>query len=86
MIAEARNRKINKIFELDSHVYAFGSTTIVLCMSVFKWAKYYKPKSGIKLHTPQDIETKAPNFVDITFPTFTIQKLYLRFHTNQEHI
>lgn len=86
MLAEARNRKINKTFELDGHVYAFDSMTIDLCPSVFEWTKYCKPKGGIKLHTPQDIETKAPNFVDITFPTFTIQKLYLRFHTNQEHI
>lgn len=28
MIAEARKRRINKIFELDGHVYAFDSTTI----------------------------------------------------------
>lgn len=28
MIAEARKRRINKIFGLDGHVYAFDSTTI----------------------------------------------------------
>ena len=30
MIAQARSRRIEKIFELDSHVYAFDSTTIDL--------------------------------------------------------
>ena len=28
-------RRIQKIFELDGHVYAFDSTTIDLCLSVF---------------------------------------------------
>ena len=28
MIAEARKRRIERIFELDGHVYAFDSTTI----------------------------------------------------------
>jgi hypothetical protein len=35
MIAEARKRRINKIFELDGHVYVFDSTTIDLCLTVF---------------------------------------------------
>ena len=48
MIAEARKRRINKIFELDGHVYAFDSTTIDLCLSVFEWAKFRKHKGGIK--------------------------------------
>ena len=32
MIAEARKRRINKIFELDGHVYAFDSTTRLTCV------------------------------------------------------
>ena len=32
VIAEARKRRINKILELDGHVYAFDSTTIDLCL------------------------------------------------------
>ena len=49
MIAEARKRRINKIFELDGHVYAFDFTTIDLCLSVFEWVKFRKHKGGIKL-------------------------------------
>lgn len=66
MIAEARKRRINKIFELDGHVYAFDSTTIDLCLSVFEWAKFRKHKGGIKLHTLYDIEAEVPAFVHIT--------------------
>ena len=66
MIAESRKRKINKIFELDGHVYAFDSTTVDLCLSVFEWAKFRKHKGGIKLHTLYDIEAKVPAFVHIT--------------------
>ncbi|WP_455623695.1 DUF4372 domain-containing protein, partial [Parabacteroides sp.] len=50
MISEVRKRGIDKIFELDGHVYAFDSTTIDLCLSVFEWAKFRKHKGGIKMH------------------------------------
>ena len=66
MIAEARRRRIQKIFELDGHVYAFDSTTIDLCLSVFEWAKFRKHKGGIKMHTLYDIEAQVPAFVHIT--------------------
>ena len=66
MIAEARKRRIQKIFELDGHVYAFDSTTIDLCLSVFEWAKFRKHKGGIKMHTLYDVEAQIPAFVHIT--------------------
>ena len=66
MIAEARRRRIQKIFELDGHVYAFDSTTIDLCLSVFEWAKFRKHKGGIKMHTLYDVEAQVPAFVHIT--------------------
>ncbi len=66
MIAEARRRRIDKIFELEGHVYAFDSTTVDLCLSVFEWAKFRKHKGGIKVHTLYDIEVQVPAFVHIT--------------------
>lgn len=66
MIAEARKRRIEKIFELDGHVYAFDSTTIDLCLTVFDWAKFRKHKGGIKMHTLYDVEAEVPAFVHIT--------------------
>ena len=66
MIDEARRRRIDKIFEVEGHVYAFDSTTIDLCLSVFEWAKFRKHKGGIKMHTLYDIEVQVPAFVHIT--------------------
>ena len=32
-------------------IYAFDSTTIDLCLTLFDWAKFRKTKGGIKVHT-----------------------------------
>ena len=37
--------------ELDETVYAFDSTTIDLCLSLFPWAQFRRRKSAVKLHT-----------------------------------
>lgn len=66
MIEQARKRRIDKIFEIEGHVYAFDSTTIDLCLSVFEWAKFRKHKGGIKMHTLYDLEAQVPAFVYIT--------------------
>ena len=42
------------------------STTIDLCMAVFRWAEFRSTKSGIKIHTQIDIVTEIPVFYRIT--------------------
>ena len=66
MIGEARKRRKTDIFNLGGSVYAFDSTTIDLCLSVFWWAKFRRKKGGIKVHTLYDIETQIPAFLHIT--------------------
>ncbi|WP_240050721.1 transposase [Bacteroides caccae] len=66
MVEQARNKRKTDIFKLGGNVYAFDSTTIDLCLSVFWWAKFRKRKSGIKMHTLYDIETQIPTFFHIT--------------------
>ena len=66
MIDEAKRRRVTDIFKLDGNVYAFDSTTIDLCLSVFKWAKFRTTKGGVKVHTMYDVETQVPAFVHIT--------------------
>ena len=66
MIGEARKRRKTDIFNLGGSVYAFDSTTIDLCLSVFWWAKFRKKKGGIKVHTLYDIKTQMPAFMHIT--------------------
>lgn len=66
LVGEARKRRIMDIFKLGGNVYAFDSTTVDLCLSVFWWARFRKNKGGIKIHTLYDIETQVPAFFHIT--------------------
>ena len=66
MIDSARRKRIYKEFEIDGKVFAFDSTTIDLCLSVFWWAKFRRTKAGIKMHTLYEIQTDIPTFIHIT--------------------
>lgn len=66
LITIARKGRANDDFQIKGQVYAFDSTTIDLCLSVFWWAKFRRNKGGIKLHTLFDINTQIPAFVHIT--------------------
>ena len=52
--------------ELDQTVYAFDSTILDLCLSVFPWATFRKGKAGIKLHTLLDLQGNIPVIIRIT--------------------
>ncbi len=52
--------------ELTDVVYAFDSTTIDLCLSLFPWAKFRSTKSGIKMHTLLDMRGRIPSCIWIT--------------------
>jgi hypothetical protein len=69
LIDVARRKQSNSDFVIKGKVYAFDSTTIDLCLSVFWWAKFRKYKGGIKLHTLLDITKQIPAFVNITTAT-----------------
>ena len=66
VMSDAQKCRAVEIFKLGGKVYAFDSTTIDLCLSVFEWALFRKKKGGIKLHTLYDIETRIPIFFHIT--------------------
>ena len=66
MMAQAREKRAEDIFKLGGKVYAFDSTTIPLCLSVFWWAKFRKKKSGVKAHVLYDLEAQVPAFYHIT--------------------
>ena len=52
--------------KVEGNVYAFDSTTIDLCLSVFWWAEFRRAKGGVKMHTLYDVKTRIPSFVYIT--------------------
>ena len=66
VVSIAQSKRITKEFELHGRFYAIDSTTIDLCMSVFRWAEFRSTKSGIKVHTQIDIATEIPVFYRIT--------------------
>src|SRR5450756_127468 len=52
--------------DLDYSLFAFDSTTIDLCLSLFPWAEFRKTKAAIKMHTLIDLRGIIPTFVAIT--------------------
>jgi IS4 transposase len=68
LIAQARKLYADDAFavNLDQPAYAFDSTTIDLCLSLFPWAKFRKRKGAVKLHTLIDLHGNIPCFIHIT--------------------
>lgn len=54
------------VCDLNETVYALDSTTIDLCLSVFKWAKFRKTKSAIKIHALLDLRGNIPTVIHIS--------------------
>ena len=52
--------------DLSETVYAFDSTTIDLCLSLFPWGKFRRHKSAVKLHTLLDVRGSFPTSVYVT--------------------
>jgi hypothetical protein len=52
--------------ELTQPLYAFDSTTIDLCLSLFPWAEFRKTKAAVKMHTLIDLRGPIPTWVTIT--------------------
>jgi hypothetical protein len=52
--------------DLSETVYAFDSTTIDLCLSLFPWGKFRRHKSAVKLHTLLDVRGTIPTNVYVT--------------------
>ena len=68
LIPRARRLYRNETFSvaLEQTVYAFDSTTIDLCLSLFPWAQFRRRKSAVKLHTLIDLRGNIPCFVHVT--------------------
>ncbi len=68
LIARARElyRSENLGMELENTAYAFDSTTVDLCLSLFPWAQFRRHKSAVKLHTLIDLRGNIPCFIHVT--------------------
>jgi hypothetical protein len=52
--------------DLKNAIYAFDSTTVELCLTLFPWANFRRTKAGIKMHTSVDVRGNIPSFIRIT--------------------
>lgn len=67
MVFIAREKRgVVKDFFILNNVYAFDSSTISLCLSVYWWTKLHHGKGGVKLHELYDVKTDIPTFSVIT--------------------
>jgi len=65
LIREARDLYAHDSFgvELEQAAYAFDSTTIDLCLSLFPWATFRDTKAAVKAHTLLDLRGEIPCWV-----------------------
>ena len=68
LIRRARRLYANEslAMDLDATAYALDSTTIDLCLNLFRWAKFRRTKGAIKLHTLLDLREPIPTFIHIS--------------------
>lgn len=68
LIARARQLYAGDPLEvaLGQTVYAFDSTTIDLCLTLFPWARFRRRKAAIKLHTLIDLRGNIPCFIHVS--------------------
>ena len=55
VVNEAREKRVTDLLNLDGNVYAFDSTTVDLCLSVFWWAAFRKHKGEWKRRMPDNV-------------------------------
>ncbi|MFC1614535.1 IS4 family transposase [Gemmatimonadota bacterium] len=65
-MAQQLHRDEPLAIELQQPLFAFDSTNIDLCLSLFPWAKFRKTKSAVKMHTLIDLRGIIPTFVVVT--------------------
>lgn len=68
LIGKARRLYANEPLatDLGATTYALDSTTIDLCLSLFRWARFRRTKAAVKLHTLLDLRGPIPTFIYIS--------------------
>lgn len=86
LITEARRLCVSADdtgFSFNNTVYAFDSTTIDLCLSIFPWATFHHGRGAVKAHTQYDVRTSIPVFMEVT--AGTVHDINLMDQINYEH-
>ena len=65
-IARAMYSRDSLGVQLKQTVYAIDSSTIDLCLSLFRWAPAANERAGLKVHTMLDLHSNIPSVIRIT--------------------
>jgi len=66
MYQRSEQRAPGHKFRLPHTLYTLDATTVELCLSVFRWAKFRKTKGALKIHTLLDHRGHIPRCVIVT--------------------
>ena len=72
--------------ELKQPLFAFDSSTIDLCLSLFPWAEFRSTKSAVKMHTLIDLRGSIPTFVAITTGKVSDVKMLNRMPVQEDAV
>jgi len=53
-------------FKFKNRLYAFDTTVVDLCLSLYQWAGFRRRKGAVKLHTLLNLSGNVPSLVNVT--------------------
>lgn len=66
LLEKCQNLSPAKKFKFKNPIFAFDSTLINVCLSLYSWATYRKKKGALKIHTLLDLCGYLPSFLVVT--------------------
>jgi hypothetical protein len=65
-LAQTLTRKVRLLYANKPLAADLDSTTIDLCLNMFRWARFRRTKGAIKLHLLPDLRGPIPTFIPIS--------------------
>jgi len=84
ILSAVKDRFPGHNFNLPGKLFSLDSTTITLCQSLFKWAKFRTRKGGMKLHTLLDHDGYIPVVIKMTAAKVHDMVEGRKFHVNKD--
>jgi Transposase DDE domain/Domain of unknown function (DUF4372) len=86
LVKMAQSRAPGHTFRFKNPLYSLDSSTITLCLSMFRWAKFRTRKGALKIHTLLDHRGHLPSALVITDGKGADIKAAQRFHFEPDSI
>lgn len=86
LVKMAQSRAPGHTFRFKNPLYSLDSSTITLCLSMFRWAKFRTRKGALKIHTLLDHRGHLPSALVISDGKGTDIQAARRFHFEPDSI